>query len=73
MNYPTLLHFYADLKLIWENSRTYNTRTSVFYQAADRLENYSKALLSQIKRKFDEFGISGPFDILTFDSESRGM
>ena len=71
MNYPTLLHFYADLKLIWENSRTYNTRTSVFYQAADRLENYSKALLSQIKRKFDEFGISGPFDILTFDSKAE--
>lgn len=64
MNYPTLAHFYADLKLIWENSRTYNTRTSVFYQAADRLENYSKALLCQIQSKFDEFEIAGPFDIL---------
>ena len=66
MNYPTLAHFYADLKLIWENSRTYNTRTSVFYQAADRLENYSNGLLKQIKRKFSEFGVGGPFDILNF-------
>lgn len=65
--YPDLMHFYADLKLIWENSRLYNTRTSVFYQAADRLEVYSKALLQEIWEKFKVFGIKGPFDILRTD------
>lgn len=73
MNYPTLAHFYADMKLIWENSRAYNTRTSVFYQAADRLENYAKALLCQIQSKFNEFEIGGPFDILNFRSDAVNL
>lgn len=64
--YPSLLHFYADLKLIWENSRLYNTKTSVFYQAADRLETISKLLLNEIWIKLESFGISGPFDVLKF-------
>lgn len=67
--YPDLKHFYADLKLIWENSRLYNTRTSVFYQAADRLEVYSKALLKEILEKFRIFGIEGPFEILRTDGD----
>jgi hypothetical protein len=62
--YPSLLHFYSDLKLIWENSRIYNTKTSVFYQAADRLEIVSKSLLNEIWVKFKSFGIEGPFDVL---------
>lgn len=65
--YPSLLHFYADLKLIWENSRLYNTKTSVFYQAADRLEAVSKLLLNEIWIKFKGYGIEGPFDVLKFN------
>lgn len=71
--YPSLLHFYADLKLIWENSRLYNTKTSVFYQAADRLEIVSKSLLPEIWLKFKNFGIEGPFDILKLDIEDANL
>lgn len=69
--YPDLLHFYADLKLIWENSRLYNTKTSVFYQAADRLESYSLVLLRQIWERFKAYGIVGPFDILSSTDNSN--
>ena len=68
--YPTLAHFYADLKLIWENSRVYNAKTSVFYQAADRLEAYAKELLPGIAKKLAGYGIKGPFDILNLNCDN---
>lgn len=71
--YPTLQHFFADLQLIWENSRLYNTRTSVFYLAADRLEFVSRALIEEIWRNFQLHGITGPFDILNLESSSRNV
>lgn len=63
--YPSLPHFIADLRLIWQNSRLYNTKTSVFYQAADRLEAAATAQLPGIHRLLLSNGLAGPFDILS--------
>lgn len=68
--YPTLHHFFADLKLIWENSRMYNTKTSVFYLAADRLEFVACALIDEIWKYFSLYKISGPFDVFSIDNVS---
>lgn len=62
--YPSLAHFYADLKLIPENSRLFNTTTSVFYLAADRLEAYMQQYIVVLHDYLASFGVKGPFDSL---------
>lgn len=69
--YPTLGHLYADLKLIPENSRMYNTSTSVFYLAADRLEEFMKPAFVALKRKLASYGVSSPFDALNLEATGR--
>ena len=66
--YPTLAHLYADLRLIPENARLYNTTTSVFYLAADRLETYTKSSFETLQQKLASYSVSGPFDSLNLEA-----
>lgn len=69
--YPTLGHLYADLKLIPENSRLYNTSTSVFYLAADRLEVCMKRSFEELHRKLSGYRVTSPFDSLNLEANSQ--
>ncbi len=66
--YPSLAHFYADLRLIPENARLYNTTTSVFYLAAERLEAYMKQFFKVLHSKLARHGVFGPFDALNLEA-----
>ncbi len=69
--YPSLSHLYADLRLIPDNARLYNTTTSVFYLAAVRLEAYMKGAFELLQEKLACYGVFGPFDVLNLEGTTR--
>lgn len=62
--YPSLAHVFADLWLIAQNARTYNVEGSVYYEAAEALEQEARQQLGRLEAFLERMHIDAPNRVL---------